>query len=250
MTATPAPPVPPDGPHRRPLPVLVRDVMTAPAVAVVPAATVSEIACVMLEQDIRSVPVVDVGDVVIGMVGEGDLVSRSSYPAARSHDVVTAIEDRLVEHRHHWSARAGGLTAGEIMSPEVISCRPEEPVSVVTRRMLSREVRSLPVIDGGRLVGMVSLHDMVSLLDRSDPEIRAEVQELLADTLYAPESHRVEATVADGVVVLAGTVRYPQDAAVVTALVRQLPGVVEVVDRMEARESDPVFHFPHDTDWR
>ena len=250
MTTTPPRAVPPERPHHPHLPVVVRDVMTAPAVAVDPTATVSEIAFLMLENDIRSVPVVDMGGVVVGMVGEGDLVSRRSSSGGRAHDLVTAMEDHLAEHRHHWSARAGGVTAGEIMTAEVVVCRPDEPVSVATRRMLRADVRSLPVVSHGRLVGVVSLHDIVGLLDRPDAEIRRRVQALLADDLYAPEQHRVEATVRDGVVVLGGTVRYPVDAGVVVALVGQLPGVIEVVDRMEARESDPVFHFPHDTDWR
>ena len=247
MTTTPARPVPPEGPHRPHLPVLVRDVMTTPAVAVAPSTTVSEIAFLMLEHGISAVPVVDAAGFVVGMVGEGDLVSRRSAPP---HGGGATFEDRVSEHRHHWAIRAAGFTAAQVMTADVVVCRPDEPVGEITRRMLRRDVRSLPVVGDGRLVGIVSLHDIVSLLDRPDAEIRRRVRELLADTLYAPEQHRVEATVENGVVVLSGTVRYPQDIGVVTALVSQLPGVLQVEDHLEARESDPVFHFPLDTDWR
>jgi osmotically-inducible protein OsmY len=62
---------------------------------------------------------------------------------------------------------------------------------------------------------------------------------MLADPLRAPENHDVEATVADGIVTLHGTVRFPMDLPVLAAMVWQLPGVVDVRNEATGREPNP-----------
>lgn len=221
------------------LPVLVRDVMTRDPVTVEPSSTVKDIAHQLLSRDIRAVPVVDVGDVVVGMVGESDLISRAGYPAVRSHHLANLLQDAIMEHRRHWSERAEGLTAGEIMTVEPIYCRPDEQVSVVARRMLRADVRTVPVIDEGRLVGVLSRHDLLRLYDRPDEEIRARVGELLDDPLWAPEGHHVDYEVRDAVVVLTGTVLRPSDRQIIGSIVHQVPGVLEVANRLTVAEAEP-----------
>jgi CBS domain-containing protein len=232
------------------LPVLVSDVMTGQPVSVEPTATIKEMAHLLLDRDIRAVPVVDIGGVVVGVVAEADLISRAGYPVVRSRQLSGLIQDALVEHHRHWLERSGGLTAGEIMTCDVVSCRSDEPVAIAGRRMLRCDVRTLPVIDEGRLVGMLSRHDLLHLYDRPDREVHARIRELLADPSWAPEGHHVQHSVHDGVVLLTGTVLHPSDQDVVTAIVRQVPGVLEVANRTTATEAEPRPAFLHDADWR
>ena len=231
------------------LPVLVRDVMTGDPITVEPAATVKDIAHIMLDRDIRCVPVVDVGDILIGVVSEADLISREGYPTMRSHHLSELIEGTVAEHRHHWSERAEGVTAGEIMTSDLVTCRPDEPVAIVTRRMLRLGVRTLPVVSDGRLVGVVSRHDLLRLFDRPDREIRERIEQLLTDPLWAPRDHAAEFTVRDGVVVLSGSARSESDVSVLAANVRQVPGVIEVVNRMSARGPNPKSTELRPDDW-
>jgi CBS domain-containing protein len=221
------------------LPVLVRNVMTSDPVTVEPTATVKDIAHILLERDIRCVPVVDIGDQLVGVVSEADLVCREGYPTVRSHHLAAMIDEAIGEHRHHWTARAEGLTAGELMTADVVSCAPAEPVGIVVRRMIRHDVRTLPVLEDGRLVGVLSRHDILRLFDRPDAEIRAQVTELLASPLCAPEGHAVQAEVLDGVVILTGSVLHPTDQRVVCSLVGQVPGIIKVVDRLTWREPEP-----------
>lgn len=232
------------------VPVLVRDLMTSTPITVEPTATVKDIAHILLQHDIRCVPVVDIGDALIGVVSEADLVCREGYPTVRSHHLAAFIDEAVAERRHHWTARAEGLTAGEIMTTDLITCAPAEPVAVVVRRMLQHNVRTLPVIEGGQLVGVLSRHDILPLFDRSDTEIRDSIAELLADPLWAPEGHAVQAEVLDGVVILTGSVLHPSDEVVVCSVVGQVPGVIEVADRLTSREPEPKPAYLHDTDWR
>jgi CBS domain-containing protein len=221
------------------LPVLVCHVMTKDPISVEPAATVKDIAHIFLERDIRCVPVVDIGDILVGVVSEADLISREGYPTLRSYRLIELINDALTERRHHWAERAEGITAGEIMTSDVVTCRPDEPVAIVTRRMLRREVRTLPVVENGRLVGVLSRHDLLRLFDRPDSEIRERIGQVLTDPLWAPAEHSAEFSVRDGVVTLNGSARYDRDVKVLGTVVRQVPGVIEVLNRMSWRESDP-----------
>jgi CBS domain-containing protein len=220
-------------------PVEVRHLMTSSPPTVAPTATVKDIAHVLLEHDVSCVPVVGVGEQLAGVVSEADLVCREGYPTVRSHHLAALIDEAVAEHRHHWTARAEGLTAQEIMTTDVVTCAPTETVGIVVRRMLHHGVRTLPVVEDGHLVGVLSSHDILGLFERPDGEILAGVIDLLADPLWAPDCHAVEVHVSDGVVMLTGSVRHPSDKRLVRNLVDDVPGVVEVVDRLTWQTPDP-----------
>lgn len=218
------------------IPLLVRDVMTSPAVTIEPAATVKDIAGVLLGHDIRAVPVVDIGDVLVGVVSEADVICRSCHKARRH--ILEAMVDRLLGHDHGWADKAEGITAGEIMTREVIACTPTEPVAVAARRMLAQDVRILPVVENGRLTGVISRHDILRLFDRPDREVRARIAELL-DSIWAPEGQHIAAEVLDGVALLSGSVRYPGDSQAVASFISGIPGVIEVKNNLVAERPEP-----------
>jgi CBS domain-containing protein len=125
------------------------------------------------------------------------------------------------------------------MTPDVITCSPGEAAGIVVRRMLRRGVRTRPVIEDGCLVGGLSRHDLLRLFERPDGEIRARVAEVLDDPFWAPQGHAVQAEVLDGVVILTGSVLHPSDRRVVHNRISQVPGVIEVADRLTWREPEP-----------
>jgi CBS domain-containing protein len=73
--------------------------MTPKPVTVEPTATVKDIAHVRLEHDVRCLPVVDIGDQLVGIVSEADLVCREGDPTVRSHHLSPLIDEAPVE-RH------------------------------------------------------------------------------------------------------------------------------------------------------
>jgi CBS domain-containing protein len=231
-------------------PVLVRTLMTSDPVTVPPTASVPRVAAVMIEHDLNALPVVDEGGQLVGVVSEADLIVRKAYPTVRSHTLAGAIGDALDEHRHHWQQRASGVTANSLMTTDVVTCRPTEPVGVATRRLLSHRIRSLPVVEDGRVVGILSRGDVLRLLDQPDSEIRDNLAMLQDDPLWMPDEHAVTFSVNDGVVTMSGSVLYPSDAQVVHNIVQQLPGVVRVIDELTWRKSDPKPSYLRDTDVR
>src|SRR5262249_16055845 len=122
---------------------------------------------------------------------------------------------------------------------DVVTCAPTETVGIVVRRMLRHGLRVLPVVEDGHLVGVLSRHDILGLFDRPDGEIRASVIGLLADPLWAPDSHAVDIEALAGVVTLTGSVRHPSDKRLVRNLVGEVPGVIDVVDELSFEAADP-----------
>ena len=230
------------------VPLLVLDVMTVKPVTIEPAATVKEIAQTLLHHDIRALPVVDIGDLLVGVVSEADVICREC-PTARRH-TLGGLVDRMLGHDHGWADKAEGITAGEIMTKQVISTHSTEPISVAARRMLSEEVRMMPVVDDGHLVGVLSRHDILRIFDRPDSEVRVRIAKLLASPMLAPEGHQIHAEVAGGVVRLSGSVRYPSDADVTASVVGGLPGVIEVRNELTAELPEQKPSYLKDTDWR
>jgi CBS domain-containing protein len=108
----------------------------------------------------------------------------------------------------------------------------------------------MPVVDDGRLVGVVSRLDILRIFDRPDSEVRTRVATVLASPLWAPEGHHISAEVADGMVHLSGTVRYPSDIQVAVSLIGGVPGVIEVRPELTAEQPEPKPSFLKDTDWR
>ena len=136
------------------------------------------------------------------------------------------------------SPTAEGLTAHEIMTTDAVTRAPTETAAFVVRRRL-RLACTLLVVDDRHLVGVLSRHDVLRLLDRPDHEIMAGVSELLADPLWAPDGHDVEVEVRDGVVILTGTVLHPIDKRLVRNLAGEVPGVIKVVDRLTWQIPEP-----------
>ena len=102
--------------------------------------------------------------------------------------------------------------------------------------MVESSVKRLPVVSDGRLTGIVSRADLVRAFVRSDEEIAREIREEVALGTFAiaPESLHIE--VKDGEVVLGGEVETAEVAALFSAFVRRVAGVVSVSSHLTFRD--------------
>jgi CBS domain-containing protein len=91
--------------------------------------------------------------------------------------------------------------------------------------MLERRIKSIPVVRGRRVVGIVARRDLLEVLARRDEEIARDVEALLAAERGSPRPYRV--TVRDGVVHLTGPPD-PVDRRLATLLACGVPGVLQV----------------------
>ena len=222
----------------------VRDVMTTPAVTAGPDTPFPELVDRLLAHAVSGVPVVDGDGRPVGIVTEADLVSKEAY-GHRRRRALGVVADVLRGRDPEWVRKGAGRTAREVMTAEVAVATPDEDLAVAARRMLEGGHKRLPVVDGdGRVVGIVSRHDVLRPFHRSDDAIAADVARLLGDARRMPETHAVVPKVAGGVVTLDGTVQWPSDGVLIEAVVARVPGVVAVESRMEARQPEPRLSGP------
>jgi CBS domain-containing protein len=168
-------------------------------------------AALLADRRITAAPVVDDVGRVIGVVSEGDLL-RDRVP-----DDPTAHMRPVAAHHDR------PKVVSEVMTRTVVTAWLDEDVSDAARTMLDRDVRSLPVLDGGRLVGIVSRRDLLRAVVRSDAVLRDEVQQRLDG--YAGGTRRWTVTVLDGAATVDGAFDDETERHVVSVLVRTVPGI-------------------------
>ena len=111
------------------------------------------------------------------------------------------------------------------MTREVIALPEDADLAEAGRLLLERRIKSIPVVRGRRVVGIVARRDLLEVLARRDEDIARDLEALLASELGAPSPYR--ATVKDGSVRLTGSAD-PTSRRLAGLLAREVPGVVEV----------------------
>jgi CBS-domain-containing membrane protein len=215
----------------------VGDVMTKDVVSVRTSASFRQIAAAMLTRKVGALPVVDSTNRVIGLVSRTDLVAKEIAAEGGAH----RAWQHLSAHGRDVHARAGATTAAGLMSAPVVTVEPGATIARAAYLMRRHECTHLPVVDaGGTLLGIVSRGDLLSAFLRDDVEIREDVvRKVLVEGIDAdPDS--LEVVVHDGVVTLSGPLDYASTAAYAIRMTRSVPGVVDVVDHLNARAEDPV----------
>jgi CBS domain-containing protein len=146
----------------------VREIMTPDVVKVAPEANVTDVAKILSERGISGVPVVDENERVLGVVTELDLVVRNTrfkLPA-----FFTLLDATIyLESPAHVRQRLQhmlGITAREIMSAPAITIRADATIEELAEIMVNRKVNPIPVVQGERLVGIVSRADVVRAMAR------------------------------------------------------------------------------------
>ncbi|MFI9450761.1 CBS domain-containing protein [Amycolatopsis sp. NPDC052450] len=200
----------------------VRDVMTREVCSVRKGTTIADIAGILAGRGISAVPVVDDDRDVVGVVSEADLLLKQV-------ESVSAPRPRVPGIRSKSHAR----TAADVMSTPAITVEADLPVAEAARLMVGHRVKRLPVVDRyGKLTGIVSRADLVHAFVRTDEEIRDEVLRDVSEQIRRPSRGDVRADVENGIVTLRGEVERRSQAVLLSALVRRIAGVVDVVDRV------------------
>ncbi len=144
----------------------VADVMTRDVITVTPETTLRELATYSPKSNINGVPVVDDKGNVLGVVCESDLVNQNK---PLHIPTVFVILDSVIPMENPWRLqkefkRLAATTVGTSIPSPLISVSPDTDLSEVARIMSERKFYTLPVIEGGKLVGVVGKADMIRSL--------------------------------------------------------------------------------------
>jgi CBS-domain-containing membrane protein len=188
----------------------VRDVMSSPAVVVAPRTSVKQAAAVLDEGGFTCLPVVDADGKLAGAVSEADLLMNRFPPDPRIP---------IVERPE----REVGATVCDVMTADVLTVAPDDEVSVVLAALHAEGHRSVPVVEAGAVVGVVTYRDLVHALARDDALIAADVQRRL--DLYGGPAHWT-VSVRGGEVTLGDERRNPVDRSVALRVAESVLGVM------------------------
>lgn len=206
----------PETPH------IVSDVMTSTVVAVRRDALFKEIVRTMEQWKVSALPVLEGEGIVVGVVSEADLLPKEEF---RDSDPSRGEQRRRLSDL----AKAGAVTAEELMSAPAVMVHPGATLAQAARLMAVRHVKRLPVVDDeGMLRGIVSRADLLKVFLRPDEDIEEEVRRTVVSYLFPTLSHTIHVNVREGVVTLRGHIHDTSLVSVAARLARAVEGVVDV----------------------
>ena len=141
------------------------DIMTAAPVTVTPGTTLHDAAKLLLDGHFNGLPVVE-GGRLVGMLTQSDIVSMDRKVKAPGFFLLLGgyIPMQLPGQLSRDLQRMAATTVGEIMSPEPFTITPQTTAEEIADIMVEKRYYSLPVVDNGRLVGIVGMEDMLKRL--------------------------------------------------------------------------------------
>jgi CBS domain-containing protein len=224
----------------------VSDVMTSSVVTVDRITSYQEIDRLLTQHRIGGMPVLKMGREVAGVVTEADLLGAEDETRRRVRMANSIGRRRLHRKQPHVS-----LTAGTMMTAPAITIGPDATIPAAARLMNTHRIGRLPVVDKhGKLAGIVSRRDLLSVFLRPDADIVHDVQQVLHE-IPITDPKDVIVTVNHGVVILTGTAQAePGDShdliPLMLHLIWDIDGVVDVVNRLgttkEAKQATTATH--------
>jgi CBS-domain-containing membrane protein len=202
--------------------------MTTDVIAVDRITPFKQIAWQLVHHQINGAPVLSLGRHVAGVVTEGDLI---------------AARDKHAGQRRRWTgtplystdrSRYDRLTAEQLMTAPAITIHPDTAIAGAARLMSEHHIKLLPVVDpDGKILGMVSRRDLLSVFLVADSEVARQVLELLNE--MAPgEPTAIKVEVNCGIVTLTGQpeAELRNQVAAAIDLAWDIDGVVDIIDHV------------------
>jgi CBS domain-containing protein len=216
------------------------DIMTRYILSVGPQSPIVEAIELMLDNHVSGLPVIDEVGQLVGILTEGDLLRRGETGTERHRPRWVEIlmgPGRLASEY----VRTHGRKVEEIMTRELVSVDPETPLDPIVELMERRRIKRVPVLEGEKLVGIVSRADFLRALARGledhsavaagDEEIRGRILAELARVSWVPRDG-VGITVENGVVDLNGVILDEKEREALRVAAENVPGVRAVEDHL------------------
>jgi CBS-domain-containing membrane protein len=221
--------------------MLAKDIMTTSVLTVSPDTDVAEIARILLESRISAVPVLAADGSLLGIVSEGDLMNRAE--AGTRHRLAWWL--RLVASPDQFSQdylRSHGRHARDVMTKELITVPPDTPLPRIAAALEKHQIKRVPVVEGGKLVGIVSRANLLRGVATWKQPAAVPVQDATLRTRLLKELERtgmrmylVNVIVADGVVELWGAVESDPQMKAACAAAQAVAGVKRLENHLVCR---------------
>ncbi len=222
-----------------------KDVMTRPVVSIDPQASVTDAAQLMLKNAISGLPVIDAKGELVGIVTEGDFLRRKETGTERARPrwlEYLVGPGRLAADY----IRAAGRKVGDVMTREVRTIAEDAPLKEVVELIERQRIKRVPVVSGGKVVGIVSRANLLQALASVAGELKPgavgdeNIRERLLDELekqsWVPLP-LLNFIVRDGIVELWGAVTDERQRKALIVAAENVAGVKGVRDHLACIDS-------------
>ncbi|WP_414474329.1 CBS domain-containing protein [Microvirga sp. M2] len=219
--------------------MIVEAVMTTPVISVEPSTTIAEAAKLMLAERISGLPVTTRDGMLAGMISEGDLLRRGELGTERRRSSWLEFlvgPGKLADEY----VRTHGRRVEQVMSTDPVTTRRDALLEEVVTAMSRHQIKRLPVLENGKVVGIVARSDVLRALARTlptaspatiaDDEIRKAVLAELDKQSWGGRFIRVH--VENGVVSLTGAILDERERQAAKVVAENVPGVQAVTDQL------------------
>lgn len=218
------------------------DLMSFDPVTVLPTDTIGHLSDILVDRQLSAVPVVDKFGNLAGIVSEADLLHRAeirtegvpaSWSLRLSKEVASLAASHTMSHSVH---------VADLMTKKVITVDPVADLSEIVDLLDRNHIQRLPVLDDGRLAGIVGRTDIVRALARAakaavsdtshqnDDDTRAAIMLALRKEPWM-RAGVSDVQVTEGKVFIYGTYDNPDEQKAVQVLVENIPSVESIEDR-------------------
>jgi CBS domain-containing protein len=168
------------------------NVMNPNVVSVGPDVSINQIARTLVENGISAVPVVDGSGAPVGMVSEGDLIPRREVEREARRDwwLDLLAEGEALNPDFLASLKARNQKATDVMTCPVVTVHPDTNVTEIAQLLAAHRIKRLPVVQDGRVVGIVSRADLLrALAEHPDAQQSASPKGFLASAVDSLDAH-------------------------------------------------------------
>jgi CBS domain-containing protein len=216
------------------------DVMVSPVITVGPETSVAETAEILLSNRISGVPVIE-NEELVGIVSEGDLLRRAETGTERRRswwlELLTRSDTIAADY-----VKSHARKVRDIMTRAPITVMENTPLAEIADLMEGRQIKRVPVMRDGKLVGIVSranlLQAFAMMRRQAMPDAKADDRTIrmrvlkTIDEAHLPRPFGLNVTVKDGNVNLWGVVGTHEVKAALRVATEVTSGVVSVIDNL------------------
>ena len=144
----------------------VKEIMTTDLITVTPQTDIIKAARLLLENRINGVPVVDEAEQLQGILCQSDLIAQQKkMPVPTLFTFLDGfIQLTSVKQIEQQTRKMVALTVADAMTPNPVTVQPDSTIETVAALMVDNNFHTLPVVEHGRLVGVIGKEDVLRTL--------------------------------------------------------------------------------------
>ena len=144
----------------------VKDIMTKDVITISPETEITYATKLLLEKRINGAPVVDAVGTLVGILCQSDLIAQQKKLPIPS--LFTLLDGFIsltsMKHIERAVQKVSAITVADAMTPNPVTVQPDATIEEVATMMVDRNYHSLPVVDEGKLVGILGKEDILRTL--------------------------------------------------------------------------------------